>query len=64
MQRTRRRLVAALGALAALPLARTALADTAVGRLQPIRRSLPYAAGVHHVRLSRGAAWRVNWASP
>ncbi|CAB3852966.1 tripartite tricarboxylate transporter substrate binding protein [Achromobacter denitrificans] len=59
MQRTRRRLVAALGALAALPLARTALADTAAWPAQPIRLILPYAAGGPTDVLARAVAQHV-----
>ncbi|MDF3857751.1 MULTISPECIES: tripartite tricarboxylate transporter substrate binding protein [Achromobacter] len=59
MQRTRRRLVAALGALAALPLARTALADTAAWPAQLIRLILPYAAGGPTDVLARAVAQHV-----
>ena len=59
MQTTRRRLVAALGALAGLPLARTALASTAAWPAQPIRLILPYAAGGPTDVLARAVAQHV-----
>ncbi|SSW64965.1 Bug family tripartite tricarboxylate transporter substrate binding protein [Achromobacter agilis] len=59
MQTTRRRLVAALGALAGLPLARTALANTAAWPAQPIRLILPYAAGGPTDVLARAVAQHV-----
>lgn len=59
MQTTRRKLVAALGALAALPLARTAVANTKAWPAQPLRLILPYAAGGPTDVLARAVAQHV-----